>query len=516
MVLYVYDCREAVPGTSKKKEGASGLKLSAKPCGHCGKRFRNLKRHMDSCYSNEEDKLQYWNQIKNIKTHQKTLNSVNSYECKLCPAVVLYPREHLKKHRQAGESVNDWKNFFCQKSFETESKEDSLNIKLENFARNYLQDPKVSSLDLETNFDTQKSIKEYLSRAKETIEFATGKKNCTDQEIVDGTEHLCDQFSSNQYGKNFTTSCIKTKITAFQHYLHYLNFLVKSKKSSVCGINLALEMLANFLSSLKGKIKMRDSEVAEGRSRFLWTEEHDYNWKNAEETKECERYLDSPDEVTKKNFVQARNHLILKIAKPNAKRNLEVSTLLLEHLKKPKCRQGLNAQGELEYVITNPQFKNKKAGGICKITIDTKTMKQLLKFTSVVRPKFKTNESLDYVWITRIGKPLSSQSMSRIWDRLIPYYDGEGKPTSQNFRQQFGRQAGEYGTDSERRQALDQENHTEATGSRYYEQNIQTSVNAVEQNREFQRKESARDSLKKKEMKKVEHQEIEELMDELN
>ena len=79
-------------------------------------------------------------------------------------------------HRQAGESVNDWKNFFCQKSFETESKEDSLNIKLENFARNYLQDPKVSSLDLETNFDTQKSIKEYVSRAKETIEFATGKK----------------------------------------------------------------------------------------------------------------------------------------------------------------------------------------------------------------------------------------------------------------------------------------------------------------------------------------------------
>ena len=517
MALYVYACREAVPGTSKKQKGVSGSKAT-KSCENCGKSYSNMRRHINSCFTNEVDKLVFWNKIKGVKQNKQSLKSENSYKCQLCPAVVLYPRDHFKRHRQEGESCLNWRNFFQKKSIEKDSTDNSLSTKIEKFAKNYLMNPKVSGLDLETNFDLEKSVKEYKRRVEETILFATGKEVCSDQEIVEGTEHLCDDFPNQQYQKNFTSSCVKAKLTAFQHYLHYVYFLVKSKKSSVCEDNLKLaqEMVANVLSSLKGRVKMRDSFVQERRSHFLWTDEHEHNWENSDETKECEHYLDNPNEITSKTFVNTRNHLILKIAKPNCKRNMEVSTMLIEHLKKPHCRQGLNAQGELEYVISNQNFKNKKAGGICKITINPKTMKQLLKFTSVVRPKFKTVDSLNYVWISKFGSPLSTQSMSKIWDRLTKYYDGEGKPTSQNFRQQFGRQAGEFGTDSERRQALDQENHTEATGSRYYEQNIQTSVNAVEQNIKFQRKESVRECLKKKEMKKREHQQIEELMEELD
>ena len=198
----------------------------------------------------------------------------------------------------------------------------------------------------------------------------------------------------------------------------------------------------------------------------------------------------------------------------NGKRNLELATMKKEQITEPNCVSMLNKDGKLDYVIVNNEFKTKKAGGICKITLDEKLMKQLLDFYKIIRPKFATVDSKNFVWLNSNGSPFSAESMSRVWSNLNQFYDGHGSTTNQNFRQQFGRNANVFGSDKERRHAMDQQDHGEGTTSRYYEQSAAVSVSAVNVNKEFQEKANILER-KRREAQETMGREIQEKMKQL-
>ena len=61
----------------------------------------------------------------------------------------------------------------------------------------------------------------------------------------------------------------------------------------------------------------------------------------------------------------------------------------------------------------------------------------------------------------------------------------------------FGKLANEFGSSKQRRISSDQQDHSEETTSQYYEQNPQTSINAVNQNEEFNKKANKKERLTK-------------------
>ena len=85
--------------------------------------------------------------------------------------------------------------------------------------------------------------------------------------------------------------------------------------------------------------------------------------------------------------------------------------------------------------------------------------------------------------------------MSRLWTSLNDFHEGLGKTSNQNFRFMFGKLANEFGSSKQRRISSDQQDHSEATTSSYYEQCHQTSISAVEQNQDFNEEANKKERL---------------------
>lgn len=475
-----------------------------------------MRRHSLKCSKDEGEGGKTFSQIEKRRQNKKSLTKISSWCCKLCDGYYQYPRAHLKKiHCHIDGTL--WKNYFIALRLTKEDLESSFEINLQKFGTDYLLNPQYSSLDLASNANERRSMTQYQNKARETLLFASRNQDQSEMAIVKGTSFLCERFPKDQYGKNIKAGTIKSKLTAFQHYLHFIDIKIRIGESQVKekDLDLAFKLIANTIKSLKGRVKMRDSEVAVQRSKFFWSAQHEANWKQDPKFKEAEQLLNNPHEVgqDRSRFILARNHLQIKIAKENGKRNLELAMLEISQTLEPNSISTVNAKGELQYVIYNSHYKNKKAGGISKLTLDKSLMTQLLDFIGIIRPKFETMASNKKVFITQSGDPLSESSVSRTWNFFQKFYDGEGTCTNQNFRQQFGRIANEFGTDVERRHAMDQQDHTEATTSRYYEQNSQVSVNAVCQNKKFNEEASRRDTIIKEARKKPDGQKIKHKMD---
>ena len=59
----------------------------------------------------------------------------------------------------------------------------------------------------------------------------------------------------------------------------------------------------------------------------------------------------------------------------------------------------------------------------------------------------------------------------------------------------YGKLANEYGNSKERRISSDQQDHSEATTARYYEQSCSTSIKAVAQNEKFHQESNLKEKL---------------------
>lgn len=461
-----------------------------------------MKRHILKCATDQNEKQHLISEMSNNRQHVKSKNAIDSWCCKMCDGYYQYPKSHLKKiHPHIQFTGRLWKNYYTTLPEQNENYQTDFEINLNSFCKDYLLNPKFSSLDLATNADANKSMKRYRNQARETLLFASRKENPTEEDIVKGTAYLCDAFPDYQFEKKFKAGNVKAKLTSFQHYLHFVDMKVRMDMSPVrvSDLSLAFKLVQNTIKSLKGRVKMRDSEVAVERSKFFWSVDNNTKWEKDPTTVKSETLLDNPYEVgkSKSNFVLARNHIQIKIAKENGKRNLELAMLEISQTIEPECVSSVNNIGELQYVIYNRQFKNKKAGGISKICLNKKLMTQLLDYISIIRPNFESTNSKNRVFITCRGDPVSAESMSKNWKVFQSFYDGHGSTTNQNFRQQFGRLANEYGNDSQRRHAMDQQDHSEATATRYYEQNPQVSIEAVGQNKYFHEEASKRDDINK-------------------
>lgn len=491
------------------------MKLKKKSCVKCKKKVVNMKRHVLHCANNESEGREIISAMCKKRQNLKSLNRIDSYCCKICKGFYQFPRSHLKKIHSNTEGL--WKNYFIELRLTKKDLDSEFEKNLHNFGNDYLLNPQFSSLDLASNANEKRSMKQYKNKARELLIFAAKNESPTDINIVKGTSYLCEAFPRDQYEKNFKAGSTKSKLTAFQHYLQYVDFKVKMDKSQVRekDLELALKLVKNTIKSLKGRVKMRDSEVAVQRSKFFWSTDHEAQWKEDPKTLEAENLLTNPLQVgqDKSKFTLARNHLQIKIAKTNGKRNLEIAMLEISQTLEPDCVIRVNEEGDLQYVIYNTQFKNKKAGGISKLTLDQSLMTQLLDFISIIRPNFKTMASKDRVFITQHGHPISENSVSKTWQQFQRFYDGQGLTSNMNFRQQFGRIANEFGTDLQRRHTMDQQDHSEATCSRYYEQNPQTSISAVRQNQQFQEEASRKDAQIKVARKNKDGQIIKDRMD---
>ena len=453
---------------------------------------------MKTCIKNPAERQNAISKLPVNRQNKKSLDQLKSSKCRLCSGYYMYPKRHFRKHHS--DQKGEWKVYFC-KSDDFNQNETELDRKLNSFTKDYLLNPRASALDIESNSNSKRNIQGYKNRLKETIIFCTKKNNPTDDEIINGTKFLCDNFLNDQNQKGFKVGTTKNKLTAHKHYLTYLDFQVKR---NIIGINTkdlsnSIQEVENTLRSLKGRINMNDSQTAVKRSKFFWSSKHEQSWRDDPKSIEAEKLLNNPElvENNKNKFVQARNHLLLKIARKNGKRNLEVSTLKIEHSVEPNAMSGLNENGELEWVLYNENVKTKKKGGISKITLDQVLMTQLLSFISTIRPKFSTSESGDNIFITFTGKKFLADSMSKIYNTFNIHYDGIGKPTNQNFRHHFGKIANQFGTTKQRRICSDQQDHSENTASKYYEQCAELSINAVNQNTEFEKAANTSENLKR-------------------
>jgi hypothetical protein len=467
-------------------------------CPKCTKKIVNVKRHMLKCIRSEQERNTPFSNSKVNKQDKRTLTNIKSWQCLICRAFYMFPKSHSKNFHSKDYDQESWKNFFSNpitpKTAQTE-----IDKKMQDFENNYLLNPKASALDLKANSNWQRTVQCYKNRAKETIIYATGKLDPTIEDILQGVSHLCDSFPEDQVGKHFKEGTVKNKLVSFQHYLIHIEFQVKCKNITLDKTELSnsLKCVQNTIKSLRGRIKMRDSVVAMQRSRFFWSEKDEERWLNDPQTIQAEKLLNSPQDVgkDKSKFVMARNQLILKISKRNGKRNLEMCSMKIEHTVEPNCRSGLNNRGQLEWVLYNQEVKTKKSGGISKISLDKGLMEQLLNYIQVIRPNFKSSKSANSVFTSQRGNPFSPESMSSLWNSLMKFYEGPGRTSNQNFRQMFGRLANEYGSSKQRRISSDQQDHSEATTSQYYEQNYATSISAVNQNEEFNKKANQKEML---------------------
>ena len=446
----------------------------------------------------------YIENLSSIKQNKKSRLNSKCWQCKICEGYYMYPRSHFQKFHK--DQLGDYKTYFFNADQFNQNKT-QLDCKIEAFETEYLRNPRVSGMDNQVNTNGNRDIQSHKNRLRETIQFATKNNDPSDVEILEGVNHLCDDFLTDQLNKKFKAGTVKNKLISFQHYLNFLSFKIKRNESTLKSndLSLATESVKNTIKSLKSRIKMNDSQVAIERSKFFWNQSHEKSWIEDPKTIEAERYLNHPEEVgdNKTKFVKARNHLLLKLSKMNGKRNLEIATMKIDDAIEPNCVSCINDEGKLEYVIYNNEVKTKKSGGISKITLDEKLMNQTLSFIQIIRPKFTTDASQRNIFITTTGTKFSACSMSKLFKTLEPYYTGVGKTTNQNFRFAFGSLANEFGSSKDRRIMCDQQDHSESTMAKFYEQNPQTSIKAVNKHKQFM-KDASEKEMRKNEAEKTE------------